>query len=136
MSKDQILDYLEDLENTGGFRSGPYFASDSEAQLTAAWLRSEGIRCFVSNSNTQTMLPLAFSTIKLFIHGEDWEEAMAILDQHQEPEQIETLSNGHSTADEYDEKKYSLSRQIRRFGLGWVLLILFMIIFIMRGCML
>jgi len=133
MSKDQILDYLEELENTGGFRSGPYFASDSEAQLTAARLRSEGIRCFVSNSNTQTMLPLAFSSIKLFIHGEDWEEAMAILEPNIDADALETLAN---QANGQPTESYTRSRQTARFGLGWVLLILFIVIMTLRGCIL
>lgn len=81
MKKDDLLDYLEDLERQGGFQVAPYFATAAEAHLAAARLRHEGIRCFVSNQLAQSMLPLDPSSIKLYIHSEDWEEALAILQE-------------------------------------------------------
>ena len=73
------LDYFGDFEENVRVITIRYFSFPPEASLYAARLREAGIRCFLSNTNSVTMLPLEQPGIGLHIREEDREGAQAIL---------------------------------------------------------
>ncbi|MEZ4985300.1 MAG: hypothetical protein R2795_09735 [Saprospiraceae bacterium] len=58
-----------------------YFYFDTEAQFAALQLRSVGIQCFVSNANSQTILPMGQGWIGLHVFQRDVAPAVAVLRQ-------------------------------------------------------
>ena len=58
-----------------------YFFFASEAELYAARLRNEGVRCFVSNVNGSTALPVGTAGIGLHVRAEDAQLAARIVAQ-------------------------------------------------------
>lgn len=75
------LDYFGEFEEGVEVVAIRYFSFASEASLYAAHLKDAGIRCFVSNANSMTMLPLEQAGIGLHIRSEDWEAAKTILQE-------------------------------------------------------
>ncbi len=93
----QLLDYFNDFED----RFDPdarvvvlkFFNFESEARLYAARLKEAGIRSFISNANSHTVIPIGGGSIGLHIKEADLPGAQLIvrkLDAHnsKEPEHI------------------------------------------------
>ncbi len=61
------------------------FINEAKANIYAAFLREEGVQCFISNSTTGTLLPFANGGYLLHIAERDLEETneiLTILDQN------------------------------------------------------
>lgn len=56
-----------------------FFYIHSQAELYAVRLRSEGIKCFVSNAHTSTLIPLGQGGIGLHVNKQDAERATEIV---------------------------------------------------------
>ena len=90
---DDILDFFGDQE--------PFYSDDvkvvairhfffePQARLYAARLKSEGVPCFISNSNAITAFPLGEAGIGLHIRKQDKEKALKIILQLEEEEKAE-----------------------------------------------
>lgn len=76
---DQPLDYFDEFEENVQIIALRYFHFPTEAQLYAAHLRDAGIRCFVSNVNSVTMLPVEQPGIGLHIRAEDHDLARQVI---------------------------------------------------------
>lgn len=98
------LDYFGEFEEGVEVVAVRYFSFESEASLYAAHLRDAGIRCFISNTNSVTMLPLEQPAIGLHIRSEDWEAANEIIHTIDQQVQEEPPVSYHD-ADE-DEIEY------------------------------
>lgn len=55
------------------------FINEAEANIYAAYLRGEGVECFISNSTTGTLLPFVNGGFILHIAERDMEEAHDLL---------------------------------------------------------
>lgn len=75
------LDYFGEFEEGVEVVAIRYFSFTSEASMYAAHLKDAGIRCFLSNTNSVTMLPVEQPGIGLHIRSEDWTEAQEILSE-------------------------------------------------------
>lgn len=73
------MDYFGEFEEGVEVIAIRYFSFVSEASLYASHLRDGGIRCFVSNTNSFTMLPVEQPGIGLHIRAEDREAAVDII---------------------------------------------------------
>lgn len=76
---DDPLDYFDDFEEDVQVIAIRYFSFTSEASLYAARLRAAGIRCFISNTNSVTMLPVEQPAIGLHIREEDRAAALTLI---------------------------------------------------------
>lgn len=103
------LDYFGEFEEGIEVIAIRYFSFASEASLYAAHLRDADIRCFVSNTNSVTMLPVEQPGIGLHIRSEDWEAANEIL-QNIDRQMAETPAESYHEADE-EEIEYLRSVQ-------------------------
>ncbi|PHN07310.1 putative signal transducing protein [Flavilitoribacter nigricans] len=103
------LDYFGEFEEGIQVVAVRYFSFASEASLYAAHLRDAGIRCFVSNTNSVTMLPLEQPGIGLHIRSEDWQAANEIL-REIDQQLAEAPAESYHDADE-DEIEYLRSVQ-------------------------
>ncbi len=102
------LDYFGEFEEGIEVVAVRYFSFESEASLYAAHLRDAGIRCFVSNTNSVTMLPLEQPAIGLHIRSEDWEAANEILQNIDRQLQEEPAESYHDADEEEIEYLQSL----------------------------
>lgn len=102
------LDYFGEFEEGIEVVAVRYFSFESEASLYAAHLRDAGIRCFVSNTNSVTMLPLEQPAIGLHIRSEDWEAAKEILQNIDRQLQEEPAESYHDADEEEIEYLQSL----------------------------
>lgn len=75
------LDHFEEFEENVQVVAIRYFSFASEASLYAAQLQDAGIRCFLSNTNSVTILPVEQPGIGLHVRAEDQVAALAILEQ-------------------------------------------------------
>lgn len=57
------------------------FIHEAKANIYAAYLREEGVECFISNSTTGTLLPFANGGFLLHIAERDLEETNNLLDK-------------------------------------------------------
>lgn len=76
---DQPLDYFDQFEENVRVVALRYFHFATEAEMYAAHLRDAGIRCFVSNVNSVTMLPVEQPGIGLHIRDEDRALALQVV---------------------------------------------------------
>ena len=120
------LDYFEEFEEDVKVIAIRYFSFSSEASLYAAQLREAGIRCFISNANTVTMIPLEQPGIGLHIRAEDTEVASKVLKQIDQQMQATPIEDYHD-ADE-EEIEYLKSVQEGAQGSNAVLWIVIIII--------
>lgn len=125
------LDYFGEFEEGIEVIAIRYFSTISEASLYEAHLRDAGIRCFISNANSVTMLPLEQPGIGLHIRSDDREPALEIL-QEVDRQLRETPVESYHDIDE-DEIEYLRSVQEGDQGsnaLLWlVMLIIGMLVF-------
>lgn len=100
--KDQVLDYFGDFEDefdqSTRIVTVKFFYFESEARLFAAGLKNEGIKCFVSNTNTITAFPLGGGGIGLHVKEEDLKMATAIV-QKMENNKLKTPDEDFRDAD-------------------------------------
>ena len=120
------LDYFGEFEEGIEVVAIRYFSFASEASLYAAHLRDAGIRCFVSNTNSVTMLPLEQPGIGLHIRSEDWAAATEIL-QSVDRQIQETPPVSYHDADE-EEIEYLRSVQKDSQGSSALLWLVILII--------
>ncbi|MCB0630613.1 MAG: hypothetical protein KDD15_12790 [Lewinella sp.] len=78
---DNPLDYFDEFEENVQVIAIRYFSFTSEASLYAARLREAGIRCFISNTNSVTMLPLEQPAVGLHIREEDRKAVLLLLQE-------------------------------------------------------
>ena len=94
--KNRILDYFEDsFDEDTKIVLVKYFYFESEARLNAARLKKEGIKCFVSNTNTITAFPLGEGGIGLHVKDTDLEQATKIVIEMHENKISEPEQNFH-----------------------------------------
>jgi len=79
----EILDYFDEFEDRFDQHvkivAVKYFYFESEARLYAARLKEAGIKSFLSNANTSTVIPLGEGGIGLHINEEQLPEATRII---------------------------------------------------------
>jgi hypothetical protein len=120
------LDYFGEFEEGIEVVAIRYFSFASEASLYAAHLRDAGIRCFVSNTNSVTMLPVEQPGIGLHIRSEDWDAAKEIL-LHIDRQLEEAPATNYHDADE-EEIEYLRSVQENAGGSNALLWLVALII--------
>jgi len=78
--ENDILDYLGEEEYyKGKILAIKYFYFESQAILYVARLREQGIKSFISNTNTITAFPLGNGGIGLHIREIDFDNALTII---------------------------------------------------------
>lgn len=118
------LDYFGEFEEGIEVIAIRYFSFASEASLYAAQLRDAGIRCFVSNTNSVTMLPLEQPGIGLHIRSEDRQAALEII--RAIDRQLQTPDNGsyHDADEEEIEYLRSVQEPQGNNALLWLVLLI------------
>lgn len=123
------LDYFGDFEEDVEVIAVRYFSFSTEASLYAAHLKDAGIRCFISNANSVTMLPLEQPGIGLHIRLEDREAALEIL-RNIDRQLAEEPTQAYHDADE-EEIEYLKSIQEDAQGSNALLLLVILIILLL-----
>lgn len=92
------LDYFDEFDDNVKVIVIRYFSFPSEAGLHAARLRSAGIPCFISNTNSVTMLPVEQPALGLHIREQDREVALTVL-QEMDEQSAENSETSYHDAD-------------------------------------
>ncbi len=105
-----------------------YFYFESEARLYAARLSDAGIKCFVSNANTGTVIPVGEGSIGLHVRNEDLKLARQIVTQLDVKAQTTITNENFRDADKddiaYERKLYEQGKG----GINYIVLFLLSII--------
>ena len=104
----ELLDDFGEFEENVQVIAIRYFLFDSEAQLYAARLKEAGIRCFISNANTVSILPVEQPGIGLHIRADETKAAQAILTQIDHQLQEDPQQSYHDADEEEIEYLRSL----------------------------
>ena len=67
------------------------YAFSWQAELAKAILRNQQIPSFVTNSLTSNILHLEWTQVDLYVRAEDAEQALAILESNNNPEESEEI---------------------------------------------
>src|SRR5690606_13415261 len=86
-----------------------YFSFYSEASLYAAQLREAGIRCFISNANSVTILPVEQPGMGLHVRAEDAVVANEIIAEIEEQFRQKPAESYHDADEEEIEYLKSVS---------------------------
>ncbi|MEO1514406.1 MAG: DUF2007 domain-containing protein [Bacteroidota bacterium] len=103
---DQILDNFEDFEDL--FEAGTkivvakYFFFESKARIYAARLNEAGIKSFISNANTISVIPLGEGGIGLHVKEEDLPRALSIIRKMDSMEGKDPTNVSYHDADKED----------------------------------
>ncbi|MFK8101793.1 MAG: hypothetical protein AB8G15_04695 [Saprospiraceae bacterium] len=105
-----------------------YFYFESEARLYAARLTDAGIKCFVSNANTGTVIPVGEGSIGLHVRSEDSKLARQIVAQLDVKAQTTITNENFRDADKDDIAYERQLHEQSKAGVNYIVLFLLAII--------
>lgn len=133
--KNRILDYFGDFEDYSEntkIVTVKYFYFEAEARLNAARLKKEGIKCFVSNTNTISVFPLGEGGIGLHVKEEDLNRATRIVMEMHENKITAPEQNFHEAdMDEIEYQKALNGLPLKPFH--HILLVILLLLILLAG---